>query len=342
MKKNSKKEFYKKFFNDPNIGLFWLNRKYKIAKVNPTIMELTGYKESELLGQSIDLLLTCDDREDSFRQLINNSDQKILNLTHQIKCRDGSYFWTQLNGQIDEEGSLWSLILIKNINKKENAIKELITSVYQKGGLPFMDAITLQLAKSLNANHVFIGEITDTKLSVQTLTHCMDGTLVDNFTYNLKDTPCERVYDGKVSVYPQDIQRLFPKDQDLKDLNIQGYAGVPLFNARNETIGLIVALYRESIQEPDFVSSILTLFANHVVHEYERQKSEAMIKEQAIYYQSILDGVHEPLMVIDKEYNIILMNEAAKKQTKNTCIHETLFTLNAMRSPITVLRLAVV
>ncbi len=44
-----------------------------------------------------------------------------------------------------------------------------------------------------------------------------------------------------------------------------------------------------------------------------RKAAENIIKEQAVYHQSIIDGIKEPLMVIDKDYNVILMNTAAEK-----------------------------
>ena len=87
------------------------------------------------------------------------------------------------------------------ITKEEKSIRDIIAAMYQKNDIPSMDAIVLQLAKTLEANHVFIGEIQDGNLLVKTLSHCMDGVIVDGFEYTLKDTPCETVYNGKVSVY---------------------------------------------------------------------------------------------------------------------------------------------
>jgi diguanylate cyclase (GGDEF)-like protein len=192
--------------------------------------------------------------------------------------------------------------------------------------MPFMDAITLQFSKTLKANHVFVGEIQNSQLSVKTLSHCMDQQIVDGFEYNLKDTPCELVYDGKISIFPQNVRSLFPKDKDLQDLNIEAYAGIPLFNEKKETFGLIVALFRDSIEDPEFVTSTIAVFANLVANEYERQQAQKAVNEQAIYYQSIMDGVKEPLMVIDDNYNIVLMNKAADN-------HKVLSKINDIKHP---------
>ncbi len=134
-----------------------------------------------------------------------------------------------------------------------------------------MDAVVLQLAKTLKADHVFIGELQEDKFSVKTLSYCMDNKIVDGLEYILKNSPCEVVYDGKVVVYPKNVTKIFPLDQDLVNLKVEGYAGIPLFNSKNKTFGAIIVLYRKPIENPDFVSSIITLFANQVANEIEKQ-----------------------------------------------------------------------
>ena len=196
----------------------------------------------------------------------------------------------------------------------ENSIKDIISAMYAKNDVPFMDAMVLQLAKTLKADHIFVGELQTDKFSVKTLAHCKDNRVVDGFEYLLSNSPCEVVYEGNVVIYPKNIRTLFPLDKDLIALDIEAYAGIPLFNDKQETFGAIVALYHKPIENPEFVSSIMTLFANQVANEIERQHSEQRTNEQAIYYQSIIDGVSDSLMVVDKEFNVVIMNEVAKSK----------------------------
>jgi diguanylate cyclase (GGDEF)-like protein/PAS domain S-box-containing protein len=300
---------------DVNIGYIVLDNDYKILDVNSYILRSTKFNKSELIGSSINSLVYTHDFHDSFVNIINSriKNNEPLSFKHEIINAQGGSIWFNISGCIYQNYSIWFAVPIYNENKKEKAIKEIISSIYVKDGLPFMDAITLQISKTLDADHTFIGEIQDSDLSVKTISHSMDKKIVDGFEYNLRDTPCELVHNGKASVFPQDITSLFPKDQVLKDLGIEGYAGIPLFNEKNETLGLIVALYREPIKDPEFVFSTISLFANIVANEYERQKAERAVEEQSVYYQSIIDGIKEPLMVIDKNYNIVLSNKAADK-----------------------------
>lgn len=210
------------------------------------------------------------------------------------------------------KGEEMSDVVYEKVIKKERAIRDIISAMYCIDGLPFAEAMVLQLLKTLEADHTFISKIEDSSLFANTIAHAKDGQLAENFSFTLDNTPCQTVYDGRASVHQRGVQGLFPSNETLKALNIQGYAGIPLFNAKKETFGVIVALYREPIKDPEFVTSIIALFANQISNELERQKGERKIQDQAVFYQSIIDGVDESIMVIDKNYNVIITNKNAK------------------------------
>jgi len=84
---------------------------------------------------------------------------------------------------------------------------------------------------------------------------------------------------------------------------------------------------RETRDELDNLTEAINMMQNQIYRSYldltteldARKKAEEKIKEQAVFYQSIIDGVKDPLMVIDKDYNIIVLNNSAEqhKITKN-------------------------
>ena len=55
--------------------------------------------------------------------------------------------------------------------------------------------------------------------------------IVENLTFVLKGTPCEKVIDQETGGFPQNAQNLFPQDQYLVDWGIHSYLGVPLINS---------------------------------------------------------------------------------------------------------------
>jgi len=195
--------------------------------------------------------------------------------------------------------------MLSDSSNYEKNIRNIISTMYVKDNVPFMDAVVLQLAKALKADHVFIGKLQEDKFSVKTLSHCMDNKIVDGFEYILKNSPCEVVYDGKVAVYPKNVTKIFPLDQDLVDLKIEGYAGIPLFNSKNKTFGAIIVLYRKPIENPDFVSSIMTLFANQVVNEIEKQHYIEEIETLNKTLQSKIERINEEIEKNDQKEKML-------------------------------------
>ena len=78
-----------------------------------------------------------------------------------------------------------------------------------------------------------------------------NGELVENFEYNLKDTPCEIVWRGKSCYYPNNIQKLFPKDKLLVEMGIESYLGVPLHDNEKKSGGLLVVMHNKNDLYPN-------------------------------------------------------------------------------------------
>ena len=65
----------------------------------------------------------------------------------------------------------------------------------------------------------------------------------DGFSYDLKDTPCEHVIGQQFRFYPERVQELFA-DPHIRELETEGYAGIPLYDSRGEVLGLMAVAHR--------------------------------------------------------------------------------------------------
>ena len=66
------------------------------------------------------------------------------------------------------------------------------------------------------------------------------GNIGDNFTYGLESTPCADVSDESVCSHSCNIQALYPDDQLLVDMNINGYVGIPLKTSTGQVNAILV------------------------------------------------------------------------------------------------------
>lgn len=171
-------------------------------------------------------------------------------------------------------------------------IKDIIKSLEATYGESFLQTITMQLHKTIDADFTFITRINIDRYVSETLTLVAGDDFAENFEYSLQDTPCANVADNSTCVYPSNITHLFPKDELLVDMGIEGYIGAPLESHDGQVIGLVVALYKEPIEFQDDVASLFQLFSGRIAAELERLDKEAELQklneslEQKVAYRT--------------------------------------------------------
>jgi PAS domain S-box-containing protein len=120
---------------------------------------------------------------------------------------------------------------------------------------------------------------------------CVNGTIAENFEYNLADTPCADVLHQQTCFVPRNVQQLFPKDQLLADMGIDAYLGTALRGVEGKPLGLIVALHDQPMEETELVKTIMALAAGRTVVEIERLRLETAMREVLATLDAIVDGV---------------------------------------------------
>ncbi|MBD1388027.1 HAMP domain-containing histidine kinase [Neiella sp. HB171785] len=157
------------------------------------------------------------------------------------------------------------------------SISVIIEKLQASYGEAFFNTMTLQLHQVIDADYTFIARLSRASKSARTISLVAHGEVVDNFEYELADTPCADVSEGSVCVYLSDICRLFPDDQLLIDMGIEGYVGTPLYDSEGSVLGLVVALYQNPIANSDDVKALFTLFSGRISAEIERFEKEQQL-----------------------------------------------------------------
>jgi diguanylate cyclase (GGDEF)-like protein/PAS domain S-box-containing protein len=128
-------------------------------------------------------------------------------------------------------------------------LSRLASLVGRNGDWDLLTELTGFLARTLQFEHAFVGEILPGDPGqVRTIGYFLNGKPVEGFTYALADSPCERVIGEAYCHYPRDVQNLFPRDESLVELGIECYAGVLLRSVRGEPLGLLVLMHHEARQ----------------------------------------------------------------------------------------------
>ena len=181
----------------------------------------------------------------------------------------------------------------------EQAITQIMEGVSTAIGEEFFSAVSMRMANILKADGVGVGILPDGMDDrIQTLAFILDGEVQPNIVYETEGTPCGNVIGKKVCSYTSGLQERFPDDQVLKDLELQAYVGIPLFDASGQAIGVQFALFRRPLEDAEFVETVMRIFAARTSAEIERLRIERQMSQMA-YYDS-LTGLPNRKLLMDR------------------------------------------
>jgi PAS domain S-box-containing protein len=176
--------------------------------------------------------------------------------------------------------------------RQQEVVKCIEDSISATFGEKFFENIVLNLAQALGADYVFVGKSTDDTLSsISTIAFCEGHQIIPNISYHLQGTPCAKVFGNEFCYYSSGVSQLFPEDVALHDMEISGYAGIPLFSSKHQAVGIMVALFRDSVNDMESTKRILPIFAGRVGVEIERRGIEISLKQSSDRYKLLFDNM---------------------------------------------------
>ncbi len=218
--------------------------------------------------------------------------------------------WTALDGRTyltvktpfqDIDGSNLIMEMAVDITKEKEAEKEnelfhhRLQSMVEGCATAYNDEsffklLVKNLASALQVRHAFIGEIIDKDL-MQTHAIWFEDDYMDNAKYKISGTPCEQAVNKKTYFCPQKVQEIFPEDQILTDLQVEGYMGVTFFDALEKPLGVLSVMHSGPIEDPEMAQMILEIFSKYAGSALERKKISDRLKKS----HKNLEAINEEL-----------------------------------------------
>ena len=311
---NPSSNFINTFFMDSPICMMILGHDLNIICANKAFSDAFGYSKEELsklnfTDLSTDLtdisikhfvreLQVCQENSMSLKLVYKKSnEEEITAITHVRNFPEEVY----------ERGRYALTFELRETSPKEkeyqmtrdamSAInREMVLSADER----FLDKLVRGISEILDIPYVLVGKYCKDENYIVTESFWMKDKFVKDFKYNLDFTPCELVIkEGAKKVFQKDVQKAFPKDKDLVDLDVQGYIGLPLINARHEVVGHIVGMDTNPLEYTDLMTSLLQLYSTRVIAELERIEGENALKEKESHYRALFDNGFDGIMIYD-------------------------------------------
>lgn len=198
---------------------------------------------------------------------------------------------------------------MKTISPQEtvNILRNILDIDQRKIGLKYLRTLARNIATILGFKYVLIGHALEPdKQRIQTDVVWAGSDYIDNFEYELKNTPCENVLSGKrVCIYPDSIVEQFPEDVLLAEMGVESYIGAPVLTVDGKLSGILVLLDDGPIEDTEFLTAIVDLLASRVGSEIERHYIEENLNRLVIERTAELEQAYQNLRQALSEIKIL-------------------------------------
>lgn len=184
--------------------------------------------------------------------------------------------------------------------------------------LPRITSDTLEgcaaiLETALQCDAVYIAEVDPECTSrAKTLLCRCDGDLQPDVEWSLAGKPASAISSRRVVCYPYGLQERFPEDEWIESEGFEAYAGVPITDPSGQRIGVLAALWRRTLKNPETARAVLGLVSSRLALGLWQSRSRRALAESEERYSALFRHTHLPMIVIDPESSqIVEANDAA-------------------------------
>ena len=191
------------------------------------------------------------------------------------------------------------------------AVLKVAAAVSASSGLAFFVQLAHNMAEALGAHAAFVTRLLPGEPPrARTLAAVLDGQTLDNFEYALAGHPGRELIAHSHWVVSDSVAERYPQGVPvIARLQAQAYVGQRLDDIDGNPVGQISVLFREPLEQKDFVLSTLQIFAARVAAEMQRQRADAHIRDQA----ALLDKAQDAIIVRGMDHLAQFWNHGAER-----------------------------
>jgi two-component system cell cycle sensor histidine kinase PleC len=163
----------------------------------------------------------------------------------------------------------------------EAALDFIVNRPTPRYGIAYLENMAAFLCRTLGVAYAFCGRVlphADPPV-VDMVALSNGGSPAEPIRYDLRDTPCDTVFEQTVCCYPREVSDLFPKDALLQEMGAEGYAGIVLLSSAGAPIGLLSLIDTKPIAAPEKAQEVLRILSVSAASELERIDTEAALNE---------------------------------------------------------------
>lgn len=191
----------------------------------------------------------------------------------------------------------------------KNLLWDVLPEISSVVGEPFFSLITGHVADCLNVDIVYIANLADwEECRFTTLAAAKKSEPVENFSFVLSRLLCRDIFLNGIRCFRRNLQEIFPAAA-LQVPTTSSCLALPLKDAADEPIGLMVLLWEESKESFDLARAVLGFLAARISGELERQRANEVVEEQLHFMQQLVDAIPTPIFFKNRNRRYIGCNK---------------------------------
>ncbi|PHS01745.1 MAG: hypothetical protein COA78_22330 [Blastopirellula sp.] len=272
-----------------------VNDRGQITQVNPAALKMFGYSREEFTGMHVRKLVVSGLNAGN-SQLVEEARQigefSIVGTKRDFKFfrNDGKEFQAELVvNQLDGDARKFVALItdMTEANRNSRIFRSIVEATSHATGDSYFPLLAQHLAEAYKVDHAFICKISGENSGQATmLSVWSQGQIVDNFTYDLAGTPCEKVVDFKYCFHGTNVKQLYPEDLPLQELGVDSYLGVRFDDAEGNPLGLLGIMDGGPMQANPEDVQLLSLFAVRAAAEIERNQFTEELSQAKLQAES--------------------------------------------------------
>lgn len=289
----------------------------RIVMANPAFARLTGFASpAEIVGTRLAEMFT-NPRDCAALSERLEREGEIRGAGMRMRRTDRTVFMGEFTARATRNADgnidyIYGAVDDATERKRSERTLRLAAEGTKEVGDAFFPAMVKALADALDVPYAFVGEVQAPEFNkVKTIAMWAFGP-AENIGYGLAGTPCDNVVGKIACAYPRDVQKLFPDDALLVEMDIQSYLGLPLREADGSPWGIIVVMDNKPFDET-FISRAIVLmeiFGVRASAEYMRLKSDAALRASEEKYRTLFELSPLPVAIVGLDGRIIDVNDS--------------------------------
>ncbi|MCT7952184.1 response regulator [Ancylothrix sp. C2] len=258
--------------------------------ISDAVEEISGYPANDFIKNKVRSWASIIHPDDRLNvQISINKSVEIRQafvLEYRIIHACGSIRWVYEKGQASFQSDNLlcldgAIFDITERKQQEQALQLIVEGTAAQTGLEFFRSCVRYLAIVLRVRYALVSQRIYQTTKVRTLAFWTGETWSDDVEYELASTPCEKVLAGQCCYYPDSVQKRFPEDQELIDLGVESYLGIPLLDSTGQILGHLSVMDTKPMINDTNQQLILRIFAARAGAEIERKLAEQALEHRA-------------------------------------------------------------